>query len=166
MSLLTRKILPLIQTVLLTCMASLPVANAKHIDPNVVHPPLTGIHKNHLRNRPATIDTATTQLSGAGHFVVTYKSIPEPVPLSRIHRAIIHVTDKTGKAITNADIKLKGDMPEHGHGMATEPVITPGDNAGDYIIQGLKFQMPGWWELVLEISTSSNSDSVRFNIDL
>jgi len=141
-------------------------ATAKHIDPNAIHPPLSGMHKNHLRVRPAVIDTETTQISKSGHFVVTYSSLPDPAPLSRIHRAVLKVTDKNGKPVDNASIKLKGDMPEHGHGMATSPALKSGGKAGEYIVQGLKFQMPGWWELIFDIKTEKQSDSVVFNLDL
>ena len=36
-------------------------------------------------------------------------------------------------------------MPEHGHGFPTVPEVTEYLGDGKYLVEGLKFSMPGWW---------------------
>jgi hypothetical protein len=55
-------------------------------------------------------------------------------------------------------------MPQHGHGLPTQPAVTGEDN-GRYIIGGVKFSMTGWWELKLKIdSPSAGADAATFNV--
>ena len=37
---------------------------------------------------------------------------------------------------------------------------------GDYLVEGVKFQMSGWWEMRFEINANGVSDEVIFNIVL
>ena len=91
-----------------------------------------------------------------GRFKVSYQSQLNPVVINQIHAWQLHVTDADGRPVTGADIAVKGGMPAHNHGLATSPAIEPGDN-GDYLLQGLRFHMMGYWELNLTI----NDDGVR-----
>jgi hypothetical protein len=91
-----------------------------------------------------------------GRFKVSYQSQLNPVVINQIHAWQLHVTDADGRPVTGADIAVKGGMPAHNHGLATSPAIEPGDN-GDYLLQGLRFHMMGYWELTLTI----NDDGVR-----
>ena len=61
---------------------------------------------------------------------------------------------------------VDGGMPEHGHGLPTEPYVTGNLGGGDYLVEGLRFQMKGWWEVKFTISTSENTDEVVFNLIL
>jgi hypothetical protein len=56
-------------------------------------------------------------------------------------------------------------MPEHNHGFPTEPEITEA-SGGDYLLEGVKFSMAGWWELKLDITAGDQSDTVTFNVVL
>ena len=57
-------------------------------------------------------------------------------------------------------------MPQHNHGFPTTPEVTEELGDGDYMIEGMKFSMGGWWELQLSINAAAGSDSVTFNIVL
>ena len=57
-------------------------------------------------------------------------------------------------------------MPEHNHGLPTSPEMTGQLDGGRYRIEGVKFSMPGWWELKFDISAAAGSDSVTFNLVL
>ena len=47
-----------------------------------------------------------------------------------------------------ADVVFDGGMPQHGHGLPTVPkVIGRQDANGRAIVGGVRFNMPGWWEL-------------------
>ena len=77
-----------------------------------------------------------------------------------------HVTDINGNLIENANILIDGGMPQHNHGLPTKPRVTKNLGQGDYQIEGLRFNMGGWWEVKLFISSEFGEDTVIFNIDL
>ena len=35
---------------------------------------------------------------------------------------------------------------------------------GAYRVEGMKFQMPGWWSVTLEIQANGEQDTVTFNL--
>jgi hypothetical protein len=55
-------------------------------------------------------------------------------------------------------------MPEHGHGLPTQPEVTKGMGDGDYIVQGIKFSMPGWWVITFKVKAQDMDDTVTFNL--
>jgi len=100
-----------------------------------------------------------------GRFRVSYQSQLNPVVINQIHAWQLHVTDADGRPVTGADIAVKGGMPAHNHGLATSPAIEPGDN-GDYLLQGLRFHMMGYWELTLTIDDDGVRDEVVIPLTL
>ncbi|MCK7471462.1 MAG: FixH family protein [Desulfomicrobium escambiense] len=59
-----------------------------------------------------------------------------------------------------------GTMPEHGHGLPTKPRMTQELGSGVYLIEGMKFNMPGWWMVTFTVIAGGQRDSATFNIDL
>jgi hypothetical protein len=57
-------------------------------------------------------------------------------------------------------------MPQHGHGLPTRPQVTRALGDGTYLVEGMKFQMGGWWVVDFTIEVNGQSDSVRFNLAL
>src|SRR6266481_5586909 len=71
-----------------------------------------------------------------------------------------------GRAIDEAQISIDGGMPQHGHGLPTRPRVTRNLGGGRYEIEGVRFNMGGWWEFKLAIAGSRGADTVTFNLDL
>lgn len=115
---------------------------------------------------PDNLDTSTSILTGQKLFRVSYTSNVEPIPLNQIHSWTLHVETADGQAVEGADIIIDGGMPQHGHGLPTSPQITENLGSGDYLVEGMKFQMPGWWELQFNISAGGQSDTATFNLIL
>ena len=65
-----------------------------------------------------------------------------------------------------ASISVDGDMPQHGHGLPTRPQVTKHLGNGDYLAEGMKFQMGGWWVVDFTIDAAGQKDTVRFNMIL
>jgi hypothetical protein len=57
-------------------------------------------------------------------------------------------------------------MPQHGHGLPTQPQVTQSLGNGDYLVEGMKFQMAGWWVVDFNIDSAGQRDNVRFNLIL
>jgi len=78
----------------------------------------------------------------------------------------ISVRDAEGRAIDQAQISVDGGMPQHGHGLPTRPRVTRNLGDGMYEIEGVRFNMGGWWEFKLAIAGARGVDIVTFNLDL
>jgi hypothetical protein len=76
------------------------------------------------------------------------------------------ITDRDGHPVDGATIAINGGMPQHGHGLPTRPRISSAVGGGTYEIEGLRFNMGGWWELKLSISAAAGTDIVTFNLSL
>jgi hypothetical protein len=115
---------------------------------------------------PADLDLATTRLSNAGAYRASYAPRRGPIVINQIHSWTLHVATPEGKPVTDAAITVDGDMPQHGHGLPTRPQVTKNLGNGDYLVEGMKFQMGGWWVVDFTIDAGGKRDTVRFNMIL
>ena len=115
---------------------------------------------------PTDLDTSTTRSSDNGLFKVSYTPASGTVPVNQMHQWTLHVETADGQPVENATITLDGDMPQHGHGLPTNPQVTEYLGNGDYLVEGLRFQMGGWWVMDFVITAQDQSDTVRFNMVL
>ena len=103
--------------------------------------------------------------TAGGSYRVTIEETA-PYRQGKLLSTVISVRDAEGMAIENAHIAIDGGMPQHGHGLPTRPRVSKQLGDGRYEIQGLKFNMGGWWELKFAIDNGATSDSVTFNLEL
>lgn len=115
---------------------------------------------------PSDLDTSTTRLTEQGLFEVSYTSDLGSVPVNQMQSWTLHVETAAGQPVENATITVDGDMPQHGHGLPTRPQVTRYLGNGDYLVEGLKFHMPGWWVMDFVVTADGQSDQVRFNMML
>jgi len=120
----------------------------------------------HMMNSPAKadIDLSTSKSTDRGLFTVSYHSISDYVPVNKIHAWLLLIEAAEGRPVEHATVTVEGDMPEHGHGMPTEPEVSEEMVEGQYIVNGMKFSMPGWWNVKFNIRTAKGEDSVTFNL--
>jgi hypothetical protein len=111
-------------------------------------------------------DYSTTRLSDKNIYRVTILPSADPIPVNELHTWTLHVETPGGDIIENAIIKVDGDMPEHGHGLPTRPEVTEYLGNGDYLVEGMKFQMTGWWVMEFDITAPDMTDHVSFNLEL
>ncbi len=90
----------------------------------------------------------------------------ESLDINRMHKWRITVTDRQGHAVSGASIEIEGGMPEHDHGLATNPRMTAERAPGEYLIEGMKFHMNGYWEIILSIRTPAASEVVKFDLTI
>jgi hypothetical protein len=57
-------------------------------------------------------------------------------------------------------------MPEHDHGLPTAPAVTRNLGNGDYLVEGLRFHMNGYWELEFTITARGATDTVVIPLTL
>jgi hypothetical protein len=132
------------------------------IGPRFLHPMMMGGSES----APAALDTASSRTTDNGLFTVSWRSDTDAVPLNQIHTWTLTVTTPDGAPVENAEISVDGGMPQHGHGLPTSPQVTEYLGNGEYRVEGLRFQMTGWWEVKFNISADGQSDSITFNLTL
>ena len=99
--------------------------------------------------------------------VYSVKLLPQqPLRPRHLLTVPVEIRDASGRPIEGATFSVDGGMPEHRHGLPTQPRLGRALGAGLYEIEGLRFNMGGWWELKLAIESPTGRDSVTFNLDL
>lgn len=114
----------------------------------------------------AIAQETTSKESDKGKIVVSYTADLQPLAINKIHNWIVHVESVDGILVDNATITLVGGMPVHDHGLPTLPLATQNLGDGNYLVEGMKFHMNGWWQVTLSIVSGDDSDSVTFDLQL
>jgi hypothetical protein len=78
----------------------------------------------------------------------------------------VGIVDESGRPVEGATLTIDGGMPQHGHGLPTRPRMTRAIGSGAYEIEGVRFNMGGWWEFKVTIASERGADSVTFNLSL
>ena len=105
------------------------------------------------------------RMSAAGRYIATLEP-SRPLRPRQMQTVRVTVHDAEGRAIDAAEISIDGGMPQHGHGLPTRPRATRNSGDGIYEIEGVRFNMGGWWEFKVAIAGSRGADTVTFNLDL
>jgi hypothetical protein len=101
--------------------------------------------------------------SAAGRYVATLEPAA-PLRARQMQAIRVAVRDAEGRAMDEVQISIDGGMPQHGHGLPTRPRVTRHLGDGIYQIEGVRFNMGGWWEFKLAIAGSNGADTVTFNL--
>ena len=117
----------------------------------------------HEATPPSGLDLSSTRPSSQGRYVVGLHPTREPVAVNQMHSWQIEVATASGQPVTHAKIAVDGGMPQHGHGFPTHPAVTKELGEGRYLLEGMKFSMPGWWEIKLKVESAGGTDQVTFN---
>jgi hypothetical protein len=123
------------------------------------------VHENNVR-RPAETDFGTGPRTSASRQFTATLQPDQPLRPRRMQTVRVAITDAVGVPVDDATIQIDGGMPQHGHGLPTRPRVTRALGNGLYEIEGVRFNMGGWWEFKLAINTPSGSDIVTFNLAL
>jgi hypothetical protein len=115
---------------------------------------------------PSDLDLSREKVSEAGLYMAALAPAEEPVTVGPMHAWIVTLEDEQGVPVDDAEIRIDGGMPQHGHGLPTAPAVTRELGEGRYLVEGVKFNMPGWWELDLALEGPAGADTVTFNLVL
>ena len=132
----------------------------------IVYAIVMGTMMSRMGDAPSDLDVSTTRESDNGVFRVSYTPSTAMIPVNEMHQWTLHVERADGTPVEDATITVDGDMPEHGHGLPTSPRVTQYLGNGDYRVEGLKFQMGGWWLVDFTITANGQTDAVHFNMML
>ena len=115
---------------------------------------------------PKDLDYSRTRASEAGHYRATIHPQGDSIPQGKLQRWTLHLETAAGAPVDGAAIAVDGGMPQHGHGLPTKPRVTRALGNGDHLVEGLKFNMGGWWVVKFRVAAAAGADSVVFNLKL
>jgi len=116
--------------------------------------------------RPATSEFGLgPRPSARGLYTATLEPSRELRP-RQMQTIRIAIVDEGGRALEGALLTIDGGMPQHGHGLPTRPRMTRALDGGSYEVEGVRFNMGGWWEFKVTITSARGVDTVTFNLSL
>lgn len=115
---------------------------------------------------PDDLDLSMVRLSTGGLYRAELAPGATPIALREMQVWTVTLHTAAGAPVTQAAIAISGGMPQHGHGLPTAPQVTQNLGNGRYQIEGVKFNMRGWWTFELAVDAAGGADVVTFNIVL
>lgn len=112
------------------------------------------------------LDYSRTRVSEAGLYRGTIRPAGDSIPQGKLQSWTLHLVTASGTPVDSAKVFIDGGMPQHGHGLPTKPQVTRSFGNGDHLVEGLKFNMGGWWVVKFHVSSPAGSDSLLFNLSL
>jgi len=116
--------------------------------------------------RPAASEFGLGPRASANRLYVATLETDGQLRTRRLQTVRVAIADAGGRAVEGAALAIDGGMPEHGHGLPTRPRMTRVLGAGAYEVEGVRFNMGGWWELKVTITSERGADIVTFNLSL
>ena len=113
---------------------------------------------------PSGLDYSRTRASEGGVYRATIRPQGDSLPQGRLQRWTLHLETAAGAPVDSAVVAVDGGMPQHGHGLPTKPRVTRALGGGDHLVEGVKFNMGGWWVVKFRVRSAAGSDSVVFNL--
>ena len=117
-----------------------------------------------LAGPPRDLDYSRTRSSASGLYRATIHPQGDSIPQGRLHSWTLHLETTAGAAVDTAAVAVDGGMPQHGHGLPTRPRVTRTLGNGDHLVEGMKFNMGGWWVVKFRVRSAAGSDSLVFNL--
>jgi hypothetical protein len=122
-----------------------------------------GLFSQHL---PDDLELALRRPTEAKLYIVEIAPVESEIRLGRMHAWTLALTDGRGRPVASAQIRIDGGMPQHGHGLPSAPAVTQALGDGRFLIEGMKFNMRGWWEIDVSIDGPAGADAITFNLVL
>jgi hypothetical protein len=115
---------------------------------------------------PQGLDYSRTRSSESGIYRGTIRPQGDSIPKGRLQKWTLHLETASGAPVDAATLAVDGGMPQHGHGLPTKPRVTRALGNGDHLVEGMKFNMGGWWVVKFRVRSTAGSDSLVFNLKL
>ena len=115
---------------------------------------------------PRDLDYGRQRNSETGLYRGEIRPDGDSIPKGKLQKWTLHLETAGGAPIDTAKIIIDGGMPQHGHGLPTKPLVTRRLGNGDHLIEGMKFNMGGWWVVKFYVTSPTGADSLVFNLKL
>lgn len=119
-------------------------------------------------------ETQSTEQPGAGvltssdgTYHLRYQITPTPLKLQQTFAITVAIFTDAALSQVAGDITLNvdGRMPQHRHGMNTEPIVKK-TGAGVFQVEGMLFHMAGRWQLIFDITRDGETVRAQTALEL
>lgn len=117
---------------------------------------------------PAEDKSSFRVFSSRRSYCLVISPPPAKFPLNQMFQINVTVLDgATMTPLRDADLKLTfdADMPEHRHGMKTQPKSARNPD-GSFTIRGILLHMAGDWELYLDVTRGGLTERAQVSVTL
>lgn len=115
---------------------------------------------------PRELDYSRTRSSQSGIYRGTIIVRGDSILTGKLQSWTLHLETANGAPVDAATVSVDGGMPQHGHGLPTKPQVTRALGNGNHLVEGMKFNMGGWWVVKFHVSSTAGNDSLVFNLSL
>lgn len=116
------------------------------------------------RSADQRIDFSTRKLSDAGKYRVSLRPHETRIAIGKLHGWVFNIKASDGEEFMPTQMAVAGGMPEHGHGFPSSPRVTRYLGNGDFLVEGVKFNMAGRWLFKVGLQGPSGWDTATFNL--
>jgi len=95
---------------------------------------------------------------------VTVRPLSSSADPASIHDWVVQVSDAGGAPVAGCRVGLDASMPEHGHGLPTEPRVEGEEPTGTYRVGGVRFSMPGHWLMTVKVRGCGPPQRIDFDL--
>ena len=90
----------------------------------------------------------------------------DSLSIGEYHNWVITLKTKSGQEVKAALFSINGGMPSHGHGLPTQPIVSKYLGGGQYLMEGMRFNMGGRWVVNLKIHANGLKDIAEFSFNV
>ncbi len=105
-------------------------------------------------------------VSKSGQVVASLETLTANPPFNRLHHWHLYLTPKSGDLPAPGELSIRAGMTRHYHVLPTTPKITRGPRAGEYIIEGVKFDRLGEWTVRVGLKNGRGADEISFPVNV
>ncbi len=139
------------------------VALAAGCDPGPAGPePDAQADRSGRESRPLVLEG----LSDSGNYRIHARPAASPVGLHQMHDWVVGIELAGAASEVPTGLLFDGGMPAHGHGFVTRPRVTQNLGGGEFLVEGVKFHMPGAWVLQITVLGPNGGDPVRLPLEV
>jgi sugar lactone lactonase YvrE len=108
-----------------------------------------------------------TLCSNGARYQLRLQSKPSAIPYNALFEIEVQIAEGcvAPKTLTDATLAVDAVMPEHRHGMNTQPEVLSLGN-GRFRVQGLMLHMAGLWELYFDVARGGVTERAQVGIAL
>ncbi|MGI9591600.1 MAG: cytochrome c peroxidase [Myxococcota bacterium] len=96
--------------------------------------------------------------STGGRYRIEFRPAIAKPAVGEMHDWVLRIERTDGAPAQPTTIAFDGGMPAHGHGFATAPRVTRELGDAEYLVEGVRFHMPGDWELRAVVTDATGRD--------
>lgn len=109
-----------------------------------------------------------------GQYIVDVQFKPAIPKMGELFSVYATVKDRAGEPVEAGVVVLDARMPQHDHGMETDPIADKGTCEGDvcshpggvFFSEGFKFHMAGSWTVTVDVQGPRGPDSTSFAYEM